>query len=117
MLGDPTVGMVGMQQRVLDQLADVVAFDAVEDLVALPPGLHQTCHPQLGEVLGDTGLGLSRLGRKLVDRTFTLEQEPEQSDASGVGEHSEQLHGEPHLLVRRHLPTYLRLCVHTHIMR
>ena len=55
--------MVGMEQRFLDEVANMLVVGDVEDVVALTAGSHQSRQAQLGQVLGDRrGLGTDVLG-------------------------------------------------------
>src|ERR1700761_7172218 len=52
MPGHSGAGVFGVVNRVDDELPNVAVLQAVEDRGALATGLHQSCHSQLGQVLG-----------------------------------------------------------------
>ncbi len=51
--GNAGPGVLGVEHRVADQLADVLVLEAVVDRGARPAGAHQPGHTKLGQVLRD----------------------------------------------------------------
>jgi len=101
MLGYLGAGVFSMENRVLDELADMVAVHPVEHLGALPPGLDQASHPQPSQVLRDPGRGLPRRCHQLSHGQFCVEETPEQPYPRRVGQHPEDLDRQVHLVFRR----------------
>jgi hypothetical protein len=112
-LRDSAAGVLGVVDRVLDQLGDVVAVSPVEDLVRLSTRLHESRHPEFGQVLGHAGRRFPHRLGELVDRPFAIEQRPQQPDPGGVREHPEHLDREIDLLPHRRRPMRLRIFTHT----
>ena len=51
----PRADVVGVEERLFDQLSDVRIIGGVELAGALAPNPHQVAPPQFGQVLGDGG--------------------------------------------------------------
>jgi hypothetical protein len=98
MIREVPASVLGVEDGVLHQLADVLVLDPVEHLIPLPTGSDQAGEPQFGEVLGDPCRRLADRIRELVHREFTVSKCPQESHPSAVGEHSKHLDGELHLL-------------------
>ena len=86
---------------------------AIEDLIALPPGLDQACHPQFGQMLRDRGLRLCEGLNEVADGLLTGLQLPQQGQPSRVCQHPEDLSGKVQLICRRRRPTVI--FVHAHM--
>jgi hypothetical protein len=83
--------VVGVVDRVLDQMSHEVTVEAAKDLGGLAACSHEPRHPELREVLGDAGRRPSdRLG-EFVHGQLAVEERPGQPDPGRVGEHPEDL--------------------------
>jgi len=101
-VGKVLVGVVGMEQRLVQQLAHVHVGSGVEHERAVAAGLDQSGEPELGQVLADRGgRGPDQTGQAR-HRRLALQQRPQQLDPGGVGEHPEGLRGQVDLLLARH---------------
>ena len=111
--GDAGAGVVGVEDRVLHELAYVGTFQAIEDLVPLRTSTHQARQPQLGQVLGYAGGRSADCCGQLTDRQLVVQQCPQQPDPGVVGKHLEDLHGQRDLVLTQVPRCYPRICVHT----
>ena len=99
--------MIGMEERLLHQLADVVVLSGIEH-----PGT-VTAHPdepgeaQLGQMLRHRSRLRSDMGGQLVDRMLAVKERPKNSQPSVVRQQLERLNRQLNLLVSR-LSAYLR---------
>ena len=89
----PGPDMLGVMDAVHDQLTDVIAGKLVKDLGTLAARRDESGHPQLREMLGDRGLGFADPLSQLQHGRFSVEQQPEQTEAGRIGQHSEDLDG------------------------
>ena len=91
-------GVFGVEDRIGDQLPDVVVGQTVEDAGAVPAGLDQSGHPELGQMLGHAGRGLPDVLGQVTDGHLPADQRPENLDAGGVGQHAENLDHQVNLV-------------------
>ena len=111
MTGNAGAGVLGVADRIDDELPDVVVLQAVEDGGSVPARAHQTRHPQLRKVLGNRWRRFSDVLGEFVDRHLAMRQRPEHLHARGVGQHSEHLDDETGLVVGQ--ATSAIICMHT----
>jgi len=114
MTWNPGTGVLGVEDSIDYELADVVVLQAVEDGGSVPAGAHETRHAQLCEVLGNRWRRLAHVLGKFVDRHLAMRQRPEHLHAGGVGQHPENLDDETGLVVGQ--PTFATICMHTQII-
>jgi hypothetical protein len=114
MTGNPGTGVLGVEDRVLDELADVIVLQTVEDGGSVPAGSHKTGHPQLRKVLGNRRRRLAHMLGEFVDGHLAMCQRPEHLHAGGVGQHSENLDYQTGLVVGQ--PAFAATCMHTQIV-
>jgi hypothetical protein len=67
-------GVLGVVDRVLDQLANVFVLQLVKDVRAVAPRPYEPCHAQLREVLGHRCRGLPELGGEIVHGALGVDQ-------------------------------------------
>jgi hypothetical protein len=115
MPGNFRPGVLGVVNGVDDELPNMVVLQAVEDRGAFATGLHQSRHPQLGQVLGHRRRRFAHMLREFVDRHLAVGQRPQHLHAGGVGEHSEHLDDQADLIVGQ--PNLFITCMHTQILR
>lgn len=109
-------GMLGVVDRIDDELADMVVLQPVENLRPLPPGPDEPRHAQLREVLRHRRSGLSDVLGEVVHRSLRRGQRPEDLNAGGIREHPEHLDDEGRLFVGKPLLYFLTICMHTRIV-
>jgi len=112
-VGELLVDMVGVEQRVLDQFANVNVGEAVVGEGAVTAGGDDAGEAQLGEVLGDGGRSLAHPHGQVVDTVLALAEVPNDSQAGAVGQEGEGLNGKVELAVVRR---YLRICAGSEIV-
>jgi len=87
--------VVGVRERLADQLADVVVGERVVDERPLAPVGDQPGEAQLRQVLADRGrAGPGQLG-EAGDRRLALHQRPQDVEPRRVGEHAQRVGGPP----------------------
>src|SRR6201988_1058532 len=111
MTWNPGAGVLGVEDSIDNELADVGVLQAVEDGGSVPAGAHETCHPQLCEVLGNRRRRLAHVLGKFVDRHLAMRQRPEHLHAGGVSQHPEDLDHQTGLVIWT--PTFAITCMHT----
>jgi hypothetical protein len=89
--------MGGVEEGVLDELADVAVGEPVVHEVALTTSLHDPSETEFAEVLGNGGGGFADALGELVDAELLEAQIPDDAESSGICEQRERLHG--HLLM------------------
>lgn len=104
--------MLGIEDRVGNQLAHMVVLEAIEHGGAFTTGSHQSSHPQFRQVLRHRRCGLSDTLRQFVHRAFSIDQRPQNLHPRRVSEHPEHLDDEIHLIIGKLPPTNLTICVH-----
>ena len=92
-------GVFGVEHRIHHELAHVLVLQAVEDGGPGPPGTHQPGHPQFGQMLGHRRRGLTDPLGQFVDRQLRLGERPQHLDPGVIGQHSEHLDHQTHLIV------------------
>lgn len=96
------VGVVHVEEGLGQQRVHVRVGGGVVDEGAFTPPSHETCQPQLGQVLAHgRGADPGQVGQT-GHRRLALQQRPQQLDAGRVGEHAEGLGSQVCLLVLRH---------------
>ncbi len=116
MAGHSRSCMLGMEDRVDDQLADVIVLEPVDDLRARLAGADQPRHAQFGEVLRHRRCRLGHIVGEFVDRMFAGGQRPQNLDAGVIGKHTEDLDDQVSLFVRKPIYHWLLICIHTRIL-
>jgi cation diffusion facilitator family transporter len=111
--GDVAIDVVGVEQRLRQQVQDVIVGRGVVHEGAFTAARDQTGQPQFRQVLADRGRCGAGEFRQAGDRGFPLQQRPEHLDAGGVGQHPERLDREVDLFVTGHVELRLR-GVHDH---
>src|ERR1700758_5624798 len=111
MTWNPGAGVLGVEDSIDNELADVVVLQAVEDGGSVPAGAHETCHPQLCQVLGNRWRRLAHVLGKFVDRHLAMRQRPEHLHAGGVSQHPEDLDDQTGLVIWQ--PPFAITCMHT----
>src|SRR6516165_8086764 len=67
MTRNPGAGVLGVEDGIDDELANVIVLQAVKNGGSVPTGAHQACHPQLGQVLGNRRRRLAHVLGEFVD--------------------------------------------------
>jgi hypothetical protein len=96
-----------MEQRLLDEMADVGVVRRVEHPVAVATHSHQPSHPQLGQVLRHGRRLGADVGGEIVDRVLAVEEGPQDPKAGVVSQQLERFDRQRYL-VRVGIPMYLR---------
>ena len=106
--------VLGVANAVEDQLPGVVVLEPVVDRVAVPPGLHESRQPELGEVLRHRRRGFFDGRSELADGQLAIDETPQLAQTRAVREHPKDLAGYVDLIRRGKvdLPT----CIHTQIV-
>jgi hypothetical protein len=91
MPGNSRPGVLGVVDGVDDELPNMVVLQAVENRGAFATGLHQSCHPQLGQMLRHRRRWFAHMLREFVDRHLAVGQRPQHLHAGSVGQHPEDL--------------------------
>ncbi len=101
-VGQTAVVMVGVEQRLGQQSADVDVGSGVEHERSFASPFDQPGEAQLGQVLADRGRGGADEFGQAGYRGLALQQRPQQFDPGRVGEHAEGLGGQVGLLLVGH---------------
>ncbi len=102
--------MLGVVDRIDDELTDMVTVEPVEDGVAVPTSSDQPGEPKLGQVLRHGCGSLVDQSGELADRLFLL-QTPQDSQSRAIRQHPKQLDGKIDFFDRRLIDT--SICIHT----
>lgn len=103
--------VLSVMDTIKDQLAGVIAIEAVEDCVAVTAGLHKPRQPEFRKVLRNRRRWLSDRVGELPNGKLLIEKTPQQGEPRAVGQHPENLDSEVDLIGRRQ--TYVSIYVHT----
>ena len=108
MIGEVSHDVIGVEQRLLDEPADVFVPRQVVDVGTYPATPYQTGETQLGEMLGDClGPGPNVIG-ELVDGVLTVQQSPQNTEPGLIGNELQRLDRSLYLMISRNT-TYLRI--------
>jgi hypothetical protein len=89
--------VIGVEQGLADERADVGVTGPVEHAAAVPAGAHQPGEAEFRQVLGDRGArDPDGLGER-ADVVLPRRQQPHQTQPGGVAEHPEGPDGGLHL--------------------
>jgi hypothetical protein len=94
MIGKVVHDVIGVRQRLLDQVAHVGVVGCIEQAVPVPSHLHQPRHSQLGEVLRHRRWLSSDVASEVAHRVLPVQQRPQDPQAGVVGEELERLDGQ-----------------------
>ena len=108
--------MLGLEDRIRDQLKRVLVLEPVEHPRALLAGGHDVGKAQFRQMLGDGRRGLVDDVGQVVHRQLPVAQGQDDPHPGGVGEHREHLHSQFHVLAVLLTAVYLLICIHTQII-
>lgn len=86
-------GVLGLENGIGDELADMLVREAVVHAGSGLPRGDNTPEAQLGQMLGHRCLGFVDQVRQLVDGQLAVAQCKNDADPGGVGEHRKHLDG------------------------
>lgn len=107
-VGSSGVEVIGVEQRLLGQLADMDVVGGVELAVAVPSHPHEAAQAQLGQMLGHRRRLGADVGSQLVDRVLPVQESPQDPQPGHIGEQLQGRHRQLQLLVGG-LLDYLRI--------
>ena len=116
MAGRAAEGVLGLEDRVGDELGCVLVFESVEDALPVLPCRDDSSKAQLRKVLRHGCRALVHDIREIIDRKFTVTQRENEPDAGGIRKHRENLDRELDVLTVRRSPTDLLIRIHTQII-
>lgn len=99
--------VIGMEERLLHQLADVAVLSCIKHPGTVPAHPDEPGEAQLGQMLRHRGRLRSDMGGQFVDRMLAVQKRPENAQAGVVRQELEGLDGKIDLFVCR-LSVYLR---------
>ena len=109
-------GMLGVEDRIGDELFDVVICQAVKDRGAVPARLNQAGHPQFRKVLRNARSRLADMLGYVADRHLLGNEGPQNLDAGGIGQHAEDLDHQVDLIRGKLTTTSILICIHKQIL-
>ena len=77
MVGQTLHDVVGVEERLFDETAEMLGRRRVEDAVAFPAGVDETGKAKFGEMLGDRRGLRADVVRQLVDSVLPVEKGPQ----------------------------------------
>ena len=100
MVAMPGADVVGVEQRLFDQLADVHIVGGVKLAGTLPPDPNQPAHAKLGQVLRHRGRLSLHVGGQLVHRMLPVQQSPHDPQARDIGQQLQSTDSQLQLVLR-----------------
>ena len=100
--------VVRVEQRLRYEAQDVLVLGGVEDVVSRAARPHESCEPQLGQMLGYRRGRHADVGGEIPHRVFTMQQGPHDVQTGAVGQQLQRRGCCIQLLSGNRLYTYLR---------
>lgn len=105
-------GVFGIEDCVDHQLSNVVVLESVDHLCAFAASSHQSRHPQFREMLRHRWSGFGDVLGEFVHRTLAIGERPEDLNAGGISQHSEDLDDQRSLVFGQCGAIWLLIRIH-----